>query len=76
MDMTTRVDILDAAVCVSLSLKLYIKCRVVPLHARTGLTGIATSKVVVGPCCNPTMGKVDEHMKRYLSSITQKFICY
>ena len=37
---------------------------------------IATFKVVVGPCYNLTMKKVDEHMKRCHSSLTQRFISH
>ena len=35
-----------------------------------------TSLVVVGPWCNLTVGKSDEHTKFFLSSLTQKFIRY
>ena len=37
---------------------------------------ITTSILVVGPCCDLTVGKVDEHRKLSLHSLTQWFIYY
>ena len=45
-------------------------------HVHERVNSCIATSLVVGPCCNRSVGKVDEHTKLYFSFLTRKFIRY